>query len=157
MAWGLWRTYGPGVIATAAAYMGPTANTPQTHQPLNLQQPPPPPPSTSTSTSSGYSLSDTASLIARRKQLEAELANLPAASPLPPAPSQVPMTPSSTYLPPPGEEGVNGSNGAGRYEQIERHEVEGITDTANQPRGWFGGWTGSGAPSPSAGDKSKTE
>lgn len=155
MAWGLWNTYGPSIIARGtvllAAAAPPAAAAAETRsasprdESYRL--------SGTTASSTSVDTSRPVSLIERRRQLEAELAQLP---PLPhpasfdstsPAGSGFGSSPemegASVYLPAGGE-----NEGAGRYERIDRDEVGSGSDGPSSPvtpsrSGWFGGW---GAP-----------
>ncbi|KAJ7805750.1 TB2/DP1, HVA22 family-domain-containing protein [Mycena olivaceomarginata] len=137
---GLWRSYGPGILASGAVFLRPPPPVPSSRQPANLNSPAGFG-QASASRPSMFSTS-TQSLLERRRQLEAELAAL---APLTPAAS-----PSTTL-------GSRSSSGAdlvnrgtrehmdsfgGRYEEVEvPSDGEGYD---------MGGGNSNGRPAPAA-------
>ncbi|KAJ6481778.1 TB2/DP1, HVA22 family-domain-containing protein [Mycena sanguinolenta] len=99
----LWRSYGPGIMASGAAFLRPPAPAPA-RQPINLNSPAAFPASGSTASMFSRGSPDaTQSILDRRRQLEAELAALNSAVPpmsMPvPMPHQGPSSLSSLSLP----------------------------------------------------------
>jgi len=158
MAWGLWNRYGPSIMAQGTAFLASVAVAPpatasggtvpaSTHHTRDIV-------SGAAASSTSVDTSRPVSLIERRRQLEAELAQLP---PLPhPAPFEsTPPSMGSATGSPPETEGASvylptgGDNGgSGRYERIDRDEAGGGSDGSSSPitpsrAGWFTGWGGS--------------
>lgn len=136
MVWGLWRAYAPTLIAKGNAMLAET----QPHPNLFAA------PST-----------DPSSVLARRRQLEAELANLPSVAgyaldgDLSPAEDPVTVknaynAAASVYLPDSKADGSGSDSDRGRYEQIGRDDValsdKSGSDDGGPPSptksGWFG-------------------
>ncbi len=174
MAWGLWRTYGPSVIAhgttllTAATTAAAASNvvqggvqfieastTVQTHVQVPTRSTP-----ETRRRGVGYSAEpddDENSLIESRRRLEAELAPLPSSSASSGNQSYPPPPPSSSSSS--GSEEVTLVSGGvassvycedengGRYEKIDREDVSNETSTTSpaSPSGGGGGWFGWGA------------
>ncbi|KAJ7905157.1 TB2/DP1, HVA22 family-domain-containing protein [Mycena leptocephala] len=98
----LWRSYGPGILANGAAFLRPAPATGPQRAPITMNSPAGIPPSS-------MRRAATQSILDRRRQLEAELAALPAVPgpsslsslSLPISPGSVPLTPqaspSTTY------------------------------------------------------------
>ena len=150
IAQGLWNTYGPAIIARGTALLAAAAPPPVvpagTHSgPVHDEIPRL---AGTTAVSTAVDASRPASLIERRRQLEAELAQLP---PLPHpvsfeststtgsgSASSAEMERGSVYLPAGGE-----NDGAGRYERIDKDDVGSEEPSSPSRAGWFTGW---GAP-----------
>jgi receptor expression-enhancing protein 1/2/3/4 len=160
MAWGLWNRYGPSIMAQGTAFLASVAAAPpatasggtvhaSTHNARDIG-------SGAVASSTSVDTSRPISIIERRRQLEAELAQLP---PLPHPASFASTAPSmgsatgsspemegaSVYLPTGGDNG-----GTGRYERIDRDEAGGGSDGSSSPispsrAGWFTGWGASKA------------
>lgn len=154
---GWWNAYAPAVIATGAAYIASrqqaAENAAQRHRRKSLAQTQRPESYLPSASSSLYppQTSDTASVIARRRALEAELAALPPTSPVPETPidslgglsEDARTSSSSSFLTGDGirKRRESGSEDEGRYERVSREELEGEERPGNDNRGgwWWGG------------------
>ncbi|EPQ51771.1 hypothetical protein GLOTRDRAFT_65359 [Gloeophyllum trabeum ATCC 11539] len=145
MATSFWRSYGPGILATGAAFMkqSSAATTSASNRALNS---PPLRPSMAPSQSTE---STSQSVLERRRQLEAELASLP------PVQMPVPEVPMPAYAPP--SRGSSDSDlrertvSGGRFEEVEvPSDYEGEQGHAyprppvQKRNSWFFGWGGAG-------------
>ncbi|KZT28277.1 receptor expression-enhancing protein 4 [Neolentinus lepideus HHB14362 ss-1] len=144
-----WRSYGPSILATSAAFMNQSSAASASASNRALNESPPLRPSMPPSQSS-----DTQSILERRRQLEAELASLPSVQ------MPVPEIPMPSYVPPSRgspdsdlRERIASGNGGGRFEEVEvpsDYEGEGGPGYArSQPQvqrrsSWFFGWGGQG-------------
>jgi receptor expression-enhancing protein 1/2/3/4 len=170
----LWRSYGPGILANGAAFLRPAPATGPQRAPITMNSPAGIPPSSMFYRGVEAVGTTTQSILDRRRQLEAELAALPAVPgtsslsslSLPISPGSVPLTPqaspSTTYSR--NSSGADLVNRSGRertdsfgrfkFEEVEvpsdgegydmRDDSEGRP--APQARtSWFGGWGGGGA------------
>ncbi|KAJ7481738.1 TB2/DP1, HVA22 family-domain-containing protein [Mycena latifolia] len=166
----LWRAYGPGILAGSAAMLRPAA-APQRPAPIGMASPAGLPPGPSSMFYRGAEAVDAAtqSILERRRQLEAELAALPAVPSslsslsLPLTPGSVPLTPGaspSTTFPSRNSSGADlvnraprertdSSAGGGRFkfEEVEApSDGEGYDVRDERPapaaRGSWFGWGG---------------
>ena len=156
----LWTSYGPGIIAGGAAFLRQTAAAT-----LPGQGTPAPAESRALNTPPGSSFFNPGvDPVARRKQLEAELASLP---PYPPSTSSVPIPPADNPARPnisPSSSSSSGSGlrertlSSGKFEEIKGNDVEGYevdedfvggfvasgpsgtTIQAKRTTSWFSGW-----------------
>ncbi|KAJ7077802.1 TB2/DP1, HVA22 family-domain-containing protein [Mycena crocata] len=164
----LWRSYGPGILANGAALLRP-ASGPQ-RAPINMNSPAGIPPSSMFYRGIEAVDATTQSILERRRQLEAELAALPAVPSslsslsLPASPGSAPLTPAAS---PPTTYSRNSSGadlvnraprertdsvgGRFKFEEVEvPSDVEGydVRDDADgtrpspQARGSWFGWGG---------------
>lgn len=155
----LWRSYGPGIMASGAALMqsatAAAAARPRNNPMTALNTPP----------GSSFRANETQSVYERRRQLEAELAALPAELPIPAANNRPVQSRGSSS----SDLGLRErTNSNGRFEEIEvPSDVEGY-DTGNEGQGhattrpgassrvsWFG-W-GAGPAEKSAYERVKSD
>ncbi|KII91779.1 hypothetical protein PLICRDRAFT_696766 [Plicaturopsis crispa FD-325 SS-3] len=148
---GLWRSYGPSIIAGGAALLqqsrtAAAANATNTRQALNS---PPLPPQRQGS--------ETESVLERRRRLEAELAALASPQgavpplPIPPASASYNAAPSRTSSSSDLRDRSHSFGGAYAYEEVEvPSDAEGELSEPERPAlagrnsGWFSGWGGPG-------------
>ncbi|TFK52993.1 hypothetical protein OE88DRAFT_1327611 [Heliocybe sulcata] len=152
-AMGFWRSYGPSILATGAAFMKQSSAASASASNRALNESPPLRPSMFQAQSS-----DTQSVLERRRRLEAELASLP------PVQMPVPEIPMPPYVSSRGSSDsdlrertrtISGSgNGGGRFEEVEvpsDYEGEGPSAGTGYARpvppvqrrsSWLFGWGG---------------
>jgi receptor expression-enhancing protein 1/2/3/4 len=169
----LWRSYGPGILANGAAFLRPAPATGPQRAPITMNSPAGIPPSSMFYRGVEAVGTTTQSILDRRRQLEAELAALPAVPgpsslsslSLPISPGSVPLTPqaspSTTYSRnSSGADLVNrsgrertDSTGRFKFEEVEMpsdgegYDMRDDSDGRPAPQArtsWFG-WGGGGA------------
>jgi receptor expression-enhancing protein 1/2/3/4 len=169
----LWRSYGPGILANGAAFLRPAPATGPQRAPITMNSPAGIPPSSMFYRGVEAAGATTQSILDRRRQLEAELAALPAVPgpsslsslSLPISPGSVPLTPqaspSTTYSR--NSSGADLVNRSGRertdsfgrfkFEEVEvpsdgeGYDIRDDSDGRPAPQArtsWFG-WGGGGA------------
>ncbi|KAJ7701864.1 TB2/DP1, HVA22 family-domain-containing protein [Mycena rosella] len=149
----LWRSYGPGILANGAALLRPVGPQ-RAPAPISMNSPAGIPPSSMFYRGVEAVDAATQSILERRRQLEAELAALPAV-PSSLSSLSLPITPGSAPLTPGASTSTTfsrNSSGADLFEEVEvpsdvegydvRDESEGRP--APQARGSWFGWGGGG-------------